>query len=219
MVKAAAATKSRDTGIGSTLPASTTTSSAKPPTMIYAMTRSPGLNFRTSDPTRSTMPATSPPGAKGSGGFTWYLSWMIRVSGKLTPAAMTRIATSVGPGSRDGTSPRIKVSGGPKALQRSAFMSSSISISCSHREARYSMSRSQPRPVRPVGEIVRENREGAGIDQRHDEGGVERQRRVLAEEYGEIEDQGRNRNDGAGDDGPGDRQGAGGDGGAEQHRL
>ena len=46
------------------------------------------------------MPDSSLPGENGSGGFTWYLFWMIRTSGKLTLAALHRNDHLAGTGHR-----------------------------------------------------------------------------------------------------------------------
>jgi hypothetical protein len=46
-------------------------SSAKPPVLVSAITRSPGLKCGASAPTALTTPAISAPGVKGSGGLTW----------------------------------------------------------------------------------------------------------------------------------------------------
>src|SRR5713226_4824221 len=51
---------------------------------------------------------------------------MIRTSGKLTPAAFTAITASPAPGIGDGTSSTISDSGGPYALQRTAFTRRSL---------------------------------------------------------------------------------------------
>jgi hypothetical protein len=67
------------------------------------------------------MPAHSLPGENGKGGLYWYLFWMISVSGKLTLAALTEMTTCPGPGTGDGTSSITSVSGGPNALQSTAF--------------------------------------------------------------------------------------------------
>ena len=47
-----------------------TATSAKPPSMQNAATRSPGANPASADALRTT-PATSLPGTNGSGGLTW----------------------------------------------------------------------------------------------------------------------------------------------------
>ena len=50
----------------------------------------------------STVPESSRPGVKGTGGRSWYRPWHIRMSAKLRPAAATSITTSPGPGSGSG---------------------------------------------------------------------------------------------------------------------
>ena len=63
--------KSMPAGSGMLRAASARHSSAKPPVLISAMTRSPALYCFTSAPTAVTVPAISAPGVKGSGGLTW----------------------------------------------------------------------------------------------------------------------------------------------------
>ncbi len=58
-------------GIGVQRAAGTVTFSAMPPQISEPITRSPGLKAVTPDPTASTTPATSPPGANGLGGLNW----------------------------------------------------------------------------------------------------------------------------------------------------
>src|SRR4051812_35359171 len=107
-------------GSGSRRRASVLTSSANAPYVVNAITRSPGLVLVTPSPTALTTPATSLPGENGSGGFTWYLSWMISTSGKFTLAALTEMTTSPAPGCGEGTSSTTSDSGGPNRLQRTA---------------------------------------------------------------------------------------------------
>ncbi|MCY1284294.1 hypothetical protein D9M69_356210 [compost metagenome] len=128
MPKAAAELKSRPAGIGITLSPATATCSAKAPQPVSAMTRSPGLTWATFSPTATTTPAASPPGEKGNGGLNWYLPSMIRVSGKLTPAACTSRSTSNFFGAGLGTSSSTRVSAGPKALHSTAFMGDSLCL-------------------------------------------------------------------------------------------
>ena len=59
----------------------TTAYSAKPPLPVEAMTRSPGARSVMPAPTARTMPPTSEPGAKGMGGWLWYLPATISTSG------------------------------------------------------------------------------------------------------------------------------------------
>ena len=84
-------------GIRTTRSREMTTSSANPFHPHMPITRSPPEKSVTSAPTSMTSPATSPPGAKGNGGLNWYLFSMMSRSGKFTPAARTRMRTSVGP--------------------------------------------------------------------------------------------------------------------------
>ena len=93
-----------------------------PPQPGTAMTRSPLRTLVTPSPIASTTPATSPPGEKGRVGLNWYLSSMIRVSGKLTPMARTSITTSPFIGRGSMTSSTTRVSGPPEALDRTARM-------------------------------------------------------------------------------------------------
>src|SRR5712691_3406696 len=93
---------------------------------MIASTLSPTATCVTPSPTDFTTPATSLPGEKGSGGFTWYLFWMIKTSGKLTLAAFTVMTTSPGPGSGDATSSTTSDSGGPYALHKTAFTPRSV---------------------------------------------------------------------------------------------
>src|SRR5688500_17537737 len=86
------------------------------------MTRSPGFRCVTPSPTSFTSPASSLPGENGGVGLNWYLFSMMRTSGKFTLAALIAITTSPGPACGDGTSSITSVSGGPYALQSSAFM-------------------------------------------------------------------------------------------------
>ena len=56
-------------GMGMVRSASTTISSANPPQVLNAMTRSPGLTRVTLSPISLTTPATSPPGENGISGL------------------------------------------------------------------------------------------------------------------------------------------------------
>src|SRR4029453_13217312 len=109
-------------GTGSRRFTSTFTSSAKAPYPVIAITGSPGFQRVTPSPADLTTPASSLPGKNGRGRFTWYLFWMINTSGKLTLAVLTETTTSSGPAIGDGTSSTTRDSGGPYALQRTAFM-------------------------------------------------------------------------------------------------
>jgi len=50
---------------------------------------------------------------EGRGGLNWYLSWMMRVSGKLTPAAFVATRTCPLPTGLDGISTSFRLSGPP----------------------------------------------------------------------------------------------------------
>src|SRR5690606_26507933 len=56
------------------------------------------------------------------GGWNWYLPWMIRVSGKFRPAALTRIFTPLPFTSGLAISSMTRFSAGPYSLHRMAFM-------------------------------------------------------------------------------------------------
>src|SRR6266481_7122475 len=132
-----AVTKSISAGIAIVRLASTASSSANPPQPVEPITRSPTLRRSTPSPSAVTTPATSPPGANGSGGRNWYLFWMMRTSGKLTPHARTASTTSPCPAVGDGNSSTTSESGGPYSLQRTAFMhahSSSVTRAAALRE-------------------------------------------------------------------------------------
>src|SRR4029077_13901362 len=68
-------------------------------------------------------PAISCPGAKGRGGLNWYLSAMISVSGKLTPAARTATRTWPLPSGLEGRSTSSRLSGPPGVSLSIARMS------------------------------------------------------------------------------------------------
>src|SRR5690348_7413007 len=113
MKKQDATSNSRFWGIGMQRPASASASSAKPPVPMEAITLSPGFGALTPSPTALTTPAISPPGANGSGGLNWYLSWISSTSGKLTPQDLTETSTWPLPGAGAGTSRSSSSSGGP----------------------------------------------------------------------------------------------------------
>jgi hypothetical protein len=66
---AAASSNDMPSGILKTDASAVLTSSANPPTLQRAITRSPGSTLVTRSPTSSTVPATSAPGLNGNGGF------------------------------------------------------------------------------------------------------------------------------------------------------
>src|SRR5262245_65360099 len=102
--------------------AGTATSSAMPPAPVDPKTLSPGFSVVTPSPTDFTTPEISPPGEKGRGGLNWYMSWMIRKSGKFTPTAFTFTTTSPGFATGEGMFSITNVSGGPGALDKTAFI-------------------------------------------------------------------------------------------------
>ena len=63
--------KATSSGSGSTLSTVGTTTSCQPPTPVSTATRWPGASPEPSGALRTT-PATSPPGAKGGSGRSWY---------------------------------------------------------------------------------------------------------------------------------------------------
>jgi hypothetical protein len=67
--------------------------SAKPPSMDIAATRSPGWSRLPSGALR-TVPATSAPGMNGRSGLSWYSPRLCKTSGNDTPAASTSITTT-----------------------------------------------------------------------------------------------------------------------------
>src|SRR5947209_9952886 len=111
---------SMPSGTGSSAAAGAATFSAKPPKPETTMTRSPVATLVTPSPTWDTTPAISPPGEKGNCGFSWYLFSMMRVSGKLTPAAQTSMTTWPGDATGSSTSSTTSDSGGPNDLHRTA---------------------------------------------------------------------------------------------------
>src|SRR5690606_38581108 len=109
-------------GTGMARLAESLTFSAKAPQLHRPSTLSPGRRCVTLLPTADTIPDISPPGEKGSSGLNWYLFWMIRTSGKFTPAARTSTTTSSGPGCGSATSSIVRVSGNPYCLHNNAFI-------------------------------------------------------------------------------------------------
>ena len=99
---------------------------ANPPNPQNTRTRSPTDHSATPGPTADTVPATSLPGTKGTGGFSWYLPWQMSPSTKLTPAAATSMRTIPAPGSRSGRSSTTSESRGPNSLQTTARMRANL---------------------------------------------------------------------------------------------
>ncbi len=106
-------------------PSATFTFSAMPPQPTEPITRSPTFSVSTPSPNADTTPPTSPPGAKGRSGLNWYISRMMRLSGKFTPHALMSSTTSPRPGTGSATSSSASVSGPPGALLSIAFIKSS----------------------------------------------------------------------------------------------
>src|SRR5262245_51618894 len=98
------------------------------------MTRSPGFTRLTLSPTSLITPATSPPGENGGSALNWYLPWMMSVSGKLTPAALTLTTTWPLPGRRDGTCSTTSLSGGPNCLHSTALIRNKTSSTAKEHE-------------------------------------------------------------------------------------
>src|SRR3954454_23222910 len=107
-------------GTGITDAAGAATFSAKPPHPGLAMTRSPTATSVTPGPSALTTPATSAPGENGSGGLNWYMSWIIRTSGKLMAQAWMSMTIWPSPATGSSTSSSTSDSGGPKVLHKTA---------------------------------------------------------------------------------------------------
>ena len=119
-MRAAPSSNDMPSGILMRLSALTASRSTIPPQPGMAMTRSPLKTPFTPSPTASTTPETSPPGEKGRWGLNWYLSSIIRVSGKFTPTALTSMMTSPAFGVGSRTSSTTRLSGPPTVLDRTA---------------------------------------------------------------------------------------------------
>ena len=96
-----------------------TATSANPPSMQNAATRSPAANRAPSGALRTT-PPTSLPGTNGSGGLSWYSPRVCSTSGNDTPAAWTSITTplpgvSMCDGSGSGRSTSFSALAGPES--------------------------------------------------------------------------------------------------------
>src|ERR1700730_17913179 len=103
--------------------------SAKAPSRCRLITRSPGLNPVTPEPTATTLPAPSLPGIKGGSGRNWYFPASISTSTYWTPRASMRTCSSPGPGGGgSGTSRSAKTSGPPNASQTIAFIAHSLKL-------------------------------------------------------------------------------------------
>src|SRR5262249_34193793 len=109
-------------GIGKTLAASITTSSAYDPVPVNAATRSPAFRLVTPGPTSLTTPAASMPGVKGKAGFSWYCPETSSRSAKLIPAACTAMRTAPSRIGGDEASPTTSFSGPPHSLHKAARM-------------------------------------------------------------------------------------------------
>src|SRR5580693_509657 len=76
----------------------------------------------TPGPALSTTRENSAAGENGNGGLCWYLPAMISVSKKLSAAALTRTTASPAAAFGGGMSASSSSLGGPKWVQRMAFM-------------------------------------------------------------------------------------------------
>jgi len=90
--------------------------------VVEPITWSPTFRWVTPLPMAEMTPANSAPGENGSSGLNWYLFWMIRTSGKFTPAAFMSTTISPAPGTGSGTSSTTSVSGSPYCLHSRAFI-------------------------------------------------------------------------------------------------
>ncbi|MNC01084.1 hypothetical protein D3C75_484260 [compost metagenome] len=129
----AASTMLRLRGLGATEPALTAMNSANVPMRSSsgrAYTSSPGLNWETPAPTRSTVPARSLPRISGRryGRTALNSPRRIFVSSALTLAACTRMSTSPSRSGGVGTSPMRPVSFLPYRSMRKAFMRGSAPL-------------------------------------------------------------------------------------------
>ena len=88
--------KSSASGSAKVRKSGATATSAKPPSMQKAATRSPAATPAPSGALRTT-PATSLPGTNGSGGLIWYSPRVCSTSGNETPAACTSTTTPSAP--------------------------------------------------------------------------------------------------------------------------
>src|SRR3954447_25753500 len=112
--------KSRSSPSGKVRNSGATATSANPPSMQHAPTRSPSLTAAPSGALR-TMPPTSLPGMNGRSGLTWYWPRVWSTSGNETPAAWTSTTTprpgvSRWDGSGSGASASSRASSGPLRL-------------------------------------------------------------------------------------------------------
>ena len=92
MTRLAPWAKSSSSGSGKVRKAGATATSANPPVMQQAATRSPSDRPEPSGALRTT-PAMSVPGTNGRSGLYWYSPRVCSTSGKATPAACTSIST------------------------------------------------------------------------------------------------------------------------------
>src|SRR3954453_17560265 len=118
--------KSSSSGRTKVRNAGATATSAKPPSMQKAATRSPARTGAPSGALR-TIPATSLPGTKGSSGSIWYCPRVCSTSGKETPAARTSTTTPA-PGVRS-----CDASGSGRSAARSAASGPSKLTICTAR--------------------------------------------------------------------------------------
>src|SRR4051794_21082409 len=92
MTRLAPWAKSSSSASGKVRKAGATTTSANPPLMQHAATRSPSDRPEPSGALRTT-PPMSDPGTNGRSGLYWYSPRVWSTSGKATPAACTSITT------------------------------------------------------------------------------------------------------------------------------
>src|SRR3954452_14805510 len=117
-----ARSKSRLSGIFTIVFAGSAIFSRAPLWPHDATTRSPTLRSVIPAPTLSITPATSAAGENGNGGLIWYLTWIIRMSKKLSAAALIAITAWPGSATGSGTSASTRSSGWQYCEQRMAFM-------------------------------------------------------------------------------------------------
>ena len=130
VVMPAASAKLMELGLRMSLAAGAMVRSARPPVQVAPKTSSPGAKSVTLAPTERTVPAISPPGENGKGGWLWYLPAIISTSGKFKAEALISINASWSPATGSGTFSSTRLSGGPKALHNTAFKMASPQFVC-----------------------------------------------------------------------------------------
>ena len=109
-------------GIVVIAPRSTAIFSAKAPKPDETITLSPFFKSEIIFPISVITPEASPPGAKGSSGLNWYLSSIIKTSGKLTDAEYMSTKTKLSSILGSSISRYVKLSGGPYFSHKRAFI-------------------------------------------------------------------------------------------------